>query len=317
MNVMRWMIVGVLSLAGLACTGCQTNAATGERHFMTLSRNDEIQLGEEAAPEFTEQFGGAVADEELQRYIGSIGARMARKTEGENPTLPWEFTLLDSSVVNAFALPGGKVFITRGLAARLDDEAELAGRARPRDRARHRAARESAHLLEHDLEHRSRRRRDGGLGVGDDSDVEQVGQLAIPALAIGGQVVQLKYGRDDELEADRLGIRYMAKLRLRPRAGQRDVMQVLKSLSEGSSRQPEWLSTHPYPERRIQRINDLLETEYAGVSGERWATRYQRDFLSATRAAAAAAPRRKRCGRVPRLRSGSIGCSCGGHASDK
>ena len=311
MNVMRWMIVGALALIGLSGTGCQVNEATGERHFLTLTRGDEIQLGEEAAPEFVEQFGGAVQDAELQRYVSSIGARMARKTEGDNPTLPWEFTLLDSAVVNAFALPGGKVFITRGLAERLDDEAQLAGVL----------GHEIAHVT---AQHANRRISSNmlfniGLAVGatvvDSSgnrDVRDVGQLAIPALAIGGQVVQLKYGRDDELEADRLGIRYMAACGYDP-AGQRDVMQVLASLAADSARQPEWLSTHPYPERRVRRINELLETEYAGVEGQRWAVRYRRDFLG--RLGEMPPPRHGANDPTVSLASiGAIGCSCCGDA---
>ena len=100
------------------------------------------------------------------------------------------------------------------------------------------------------------------VGAADeDSDIRKYGQIGVPALAIGGNVVMLKYGRDEELEADMLGMRYMARAGYNP-AGQRMVMELLKRASSGSS-QPEWLSTHPASDTRISRINKLLRTEYA------------------------------------------------------
>ena len=86
---------------------------------------EEARLGADAAPQFTEEFGGPVRDAELQEYVTRIGMKMARTTEGEFPKLDWEFTLLDSDVINAFALPGGKVFITRGLASKMTSEAQM------------------------------------------------------------------------------------------------------------------------------------------------------------------------------------------------
>ena len=119
----------VLVLASMMVfgSGCAKNAATGKRSLVLLSAAEEERLGAEAAPQFTAEYGGAVDDAALNRYVTDIGNRLAAVTEADYPDLEWEFTLLDSSVVNAFALPGGKVFITRGLAERLDNEAQLAG----------------------------------------------------------------------------------------------------------------------------------------------------------------------------------------------
>ena len=108
--------------------GCVKNAATGKSIFtMGMPASQQIALGAQAAPEFTKQYGGAVKDAQACAYVNEVGKKLAAQTEGNNPSLPWEFTFLNSDVVNAFALPGGKVFFTRGLASRLTSEAQLAG----------------------------------------------------------------------------------------------------------------------------------------------------------------------------------------------
>src|SRR5205823_502333 len=87
----------------------------------------EVQMGAEAMPELTKQYGGKVANTDLQTYVTGVGRKLAATTEADNPALPWEFTLLNSDVINAFALPGGKVFLTTGLAKRMTNEAQMAG----------------------------------------------------------------------------------------------------------------------------------------------------------------------------------------------
>jgi predicted Zn-dependent protease len=243
--------------------GCKTNPATGDKILSLQSRDDLIKLGSEAAPQFTEQFGGKVPDVELQAYVTEIGSKMAAKTEADNPTLPWEFTLLNTDVINAFALPGGKVFFTRGLAAKLDNEAQMAG------------------VLGHEIghvtaEHAARRISQQMLfnvgvagaaiavGVSDEnSDFRKWGQYGVPALAVGGNLLILKFGRDEENQADKLGMRYMTAVGYNPEA-QKQVMQILARES-GPRGTPEWLATHPYPETRVQRIDVLLQTEYANT----------------------------------------------------
>src|SRR5437899_301026 len=104
----------LLLLAPLAA--CTKNIATGKSIFtLGMSREQEIAMGAQAAPQFTQEYGGKVEHPALQQYVTGIGLKMAKETEGQNPSLPWEFTLLNTDVVNAFALPGGKVFFTRGL----------------------------------------------------------------------------------------------------------------------------------------------------------------------------------------------------------
>lgn len=252
----------VLLASGLG--GCTTNPATGKSQFNMLSRAEEIQIGEDAKPQLVEQYGGRIDDPYMQAYVTEVGMSMVPYVEGDYGELPWEFIVLDSEVINAFALPGGKVFITKGLLQELEDEAMLAG------------------VLGHEIGHVTAEHADKRIsnqlilsgvvigatvaaGVGSDDDLVQIG---VPILVgVGGQGFLLKFGRNDELQADSLGMRYMSRAGYDPEA-QRDVMQVLENASgggadsAGGSRPPEILSTHPYPETRIKRIDRLLEENY-------------------------------------------------------
>lgn len=276
--------VVALGLALIAAPGCQTNPATGEKFFSTLSPEQEAALGAQAAPGLTEQFGGRVENPQLQQYVTNIGQRLAKETESYFPGLEWEFTLLDSPVINAFALPGGKVFISRGLAEKLTSEAQMAA------------------VLGHEVghvtaQHTARRMGQGtifnaglavaGLAVGmsdADSDVRKIGQYAVPALAVGGNLVILKFGRDEEAQADYLGMRYMSKLGYDPHA-QLEVMEILKQASGSGGGAPEFLSTHPLPQTRIDRIEELLRSDefkqtQNNPNYQMYPERYQREFLS-------------------------------------
>lgn len=278
---------GVLVASGLLMLGgCTTNPATGKTILTGLmTPQQEAALGAEAAPQFTQQFGGEVKNEQLAAYVDGIGKKMAENTEAYFPDLAWEFTLLDSPVINAFALPGGKVFFSRGLAEKLTNEAQMAGVI----------GHEIGHVTAQHGAQRISQSQIANLGVaisavavgvaGEDSALRKYGQLGVPALAFGSQVVVLKYGRDQELEADRLGMRYMTKVGYDPR-GQLEVMQLLASLSQGQS-QPVILSTHPDPEYRVEQIQGLLSTEYASTQNnpefKPFKERYENQFLKIVR----------------------------------
>lgn len=277
----RLLCLLALAAAMVLGTGCSTNPATGAAAFTLLSWEEERQMGAEAAPQFTEQYGGEVPNRQLQAYVHDIGQSMADVVEEGVPDLEWEFTLLNTDVINAFALPGGKVFFTRGLAEKLTNEAQMAG------------------VLGHEIGHVTARHGNQriskqigfnvllagaaiAVGVADeDSDLRTYGKFAVPAMAIGGNIVMLQYGRNEELEADMLGMRYMSKVGYDPK-GQRQVMQVLAEAS-GGARQPEFLSTHPHPESRIAQIDELLATTYASTQNNPdyglFAARYKRRFL--------------------------------------
>ena len=281
-RLMRAMMLVLLGSVMLAPVGCTTNPATGKKSFTLYSWEEEKQMGAEASAGLAEQFGGEVESTIPSDYVAEVGMKLVAGIEDGVPPLDWEFTLLNTGVINAFALPGGKVFFTRGLAEQLSDEAEMAG------------------VLGHEIGHVTARHGNqriskqigfNALLVGtavavgvadDDTAVGKYGQVAVPGLAIGGNLVLLKYGRDDESEADMLGMRYMERAGYDP-SGQLRVMEVLEAASSGA-RTVEWLATHPYPETRIERINKILAEQYPNA-GDRSvyvinATEYQQKMLN-------------------------------------
>jgi predicted Zn-dependent protease len=251
------LLILLLGLAPL--TGCQTNEATGRSQLSFLSWEDEVRLGSEAAPEFLEQGGGELPDQQILNYVRDLGNRLA--AESEMPDIEWEFHVLDSQVINAFALPGGKVFMSRGLMEKMTNEAQLAG------------------VLGHEIGHVTARHGNermsqamlaqGALlavGVaGAVSDDEWMQVLGV-GTAVGGQLFLLKYSRANETEADKLGVRYMTRVGYNP-VGQIQVMEILKAASGGGGG-PEWLSTHPAPETRITELEQLIRQEYPGYDSD-------------------------------------------------
>lgn len=241
--------------------GCSVNPATGARSLTLMSWDEERAIGAEAAPSMTAEYGGPVTDPVASAYVTEVGTKLLGGVEEGVPDLPWEFTLLDSEVLNAFALPGGKVFFSRGLARELKSEAEMAG------------------VLGHEIGHVTARHGNqrmskqigyniilgvGAVAVGaadEESTFRQYGEYAVPALAVGGNIVLLKYGRDEELQADMLGVRYMSRAGYDP-VGQQRVMETLGRLGGGGG-QIEWLSTHPLSSTRVSRIQSMLDGEYA------------------------------------------------------
>lgn len=274
--------MGTRLMGALAATavlaGCSVNPTTGRSQFNMLSMQDEVAMGEEAKAPLTEEYGGEVQNPQLKEYVSQIGRALAAQTEGEYPSLPWEFTLLDSDVINAFALPGGKVFMSRGLAEKFTTEAELAavlGHEVGHVTARHSGQRVSQSMVVSGLVIGA------GVAAGQsDSDLIKAG---VPILVgAGGGGYLLKFNRSQELEADALGVRYMVKIGYDP-LGARMVQEVL-AREGGKGGQPEFLSTHPYPESRIAAINAMLKGEYAYTQNnpdyKLFAERYKSQFLS-------------------------------------
>jgi predicted Zn-dependent protease len=274
--VMRGLMMLIASLclavSGTGLGGCTTNPATGKTQLDLLSLEQQIALGEEAMPALVEEYGGAYGGAGTQAYVTEIGTRLAATTEAEYPRLPWEFTLLDSEVINAFALPGGKVFVSAGLVSMLDNEAELAavlGHEIGHVTAEHVSSRMSQQLLVAGLATAA------GVAAGQ-ADEQWVRQAVPVVVGVGGAGYLLKFGRDQELEADSLGMRYATRAGYEPE-GLLGVLEVLADASEGSP-QLEIFSTHPAPERRLEHARAELTSTYRGVDGALNRSRFRDEF---------------------------------------
>jgi predicted Zn-dependent protease len=259
-----------LLVAGLAISGCAVNPATGNNQLMLVSEAQEIQMGQQADVAVVASIG-LYPDAVWQSYIQQFGARIAATSE--RPNLPWTFRVVDDPAVNAFALPGGFVYVTRGLLAHLTSEAELAsvvGHEIGHVTARHTVAEMSKQQLI-------------GLGLAAGSMASsQVAKYAGAANQALG-ILYLKFSRDDESQADQLGLRYMRRADFDPRQ-MPEVFRMLERLSaaQGGGRLPTWLETHPSPANRVAAINGqiaALPQDFSGTSVNRDAYERRLDGL--------------------------------------
>lgn len=270
----RWLSPLMLVPALLMLGACSTNPATGEQSFTAfMSPEKEIQVGTEEHPKMLKQFGGAYNDRELSVYVRDLGLRLAK--ESELPDLPWTFTVLNDTNVNAFALPGGYVYVTRGLMALASDEAELAGvlsHEIGHVTARHTAQRYSSAMA-------------ANIGVqvlGVLSQAAGLGRAGGDIAAIGANIALKSYSREQELESDMLGVRYMTRLGYDSQAlvsffaklrAHQALEAKLAGKDESTVDQNNILATHPRTQDRIQQAIDLAEKNGAGPV-QRGAERY-------------------------------------------
>jgi predicted Zn-dependent protease len=230
------LFAGVVLCLSLAA--CATNPVSGKREVTLMSEAEEIAYGRQADAEVRREMG-VYNDSQLQGYVADIGDRLARLSH--RPHLPWTFAVVDHQAVNAFALPGGFIYITRGILPYLDDEAELAGVL----------GHEIGHVTARHAAQQSTRAGLGGIGLAVLGifvpATQPFGDLSSAALG----VAFLKYGRDDEREADRLGMDYASRGGW-DAAGVPNFLQTLARIDELSERGvPNWLSTHPEPAERV------------------------------------------------------------------
>ena len=255
-SLRRRLSAALTAVVCLLTAACAVNPATGERQLALIGTGEEVRMGREAAAQVRATMGLYGEDGELGRYVEEIGSGMAEDTE--RPDLPWSFAVADEPVVNAFALPGGFVYLTRGIMAHFSSEAEMAAVI----------GHEIAHVTaRHSVEQMSRQRlaRIGlGLGTVLSEDVRRFSDV----LGAGLGVLFLKYSRDDERQADELGLRYLTAEGYEPRE-MVDVFQMFRRQSEaaGGSGVPGWLSTHPTPASRIEEIRAMIDTLPAGAGG--------------------------------------------------
>lgn len=230
------------------------NAATGQKQHIDMTVDQEIALGLQAAPRMEAQYGGEDPDAAARHYVSEIGKAVVARSEAANSDYKFQFhDLADDQTINAFALPGGQIFITRGLLTKLTSSAQLAAVL----------GHECGHVIaRHSAQQLARARLSQGLtgaavvATYDPHDYRSRGSAAVATLV--GQLVSLKFSRKDELEADKLGIRLMSEAGYDPRA-MIEVMEILKQADKGG-REPEFFSTHPSPDNR----EDEIRREIAG-----------------------------------------------------
>jgi predicted Zn-dependent protease len=245
---------------------CATNPVTGKRELSLMSEAQEIQIGQEQDAQVRKEMG-VYADRELQQYVSDIGLKLARLSE--RPNLPWKFTVVDAAAINAFALPGGFIYLTRGIMPFLDTEAQLAGVL----------GHEIAHVTARHSAQQYSRATGAQLGL-------ILGAILVPQtrpFAELGQtglgVLMLKYGRDDELQADQLGVKYASSAGWDP-AGIPQMLTTLGRIEEASDNKgvPNWLSTHPAADDRVQKVQTSVDAAKA-AAGETNALINREPFL--------------------------------------
>jgi predicted Zn-dependent protease len=247
----------LILLSLLVLGGCARNPVTGKRQIVLISESQEIAYGREAHPEVLAQFG-RVEDSDLQSYFNRIGQKLA--VLSHRPELEWHFNIVDTPIVNAFALPGGYIYFTREILAYMNNEAELAGVM----------GHEIGHVTaRHSVSQISKSQLFGvGLGLGSvfSPTFSQLSELA----QVGVGMLSLKYGRDDERQSDELGVEYMSLGGYDPRelSGFFVVFEQMRADSEQSV--PDWLSSHPAPPDRITATRQEADIIVRAQPDKRW-----------------------------------------------
>jgi predicted Zn-dependent protease len=240
----------------LAGGGCSTNPVTGKSELVLVSEQEEVAAGKQYYPITTQLSEGETPHREIQDLVTRVGTRMARNSE--RPNLPWEFNVVDSNEPNAYALPGGKISITRGLIARMESEDQLASVL----------GHESGHVTaKHAVGSATRQQLLGAvLGVGG-AVLQSQGTAGAGAIQLAGQIgatlLIQKYSRDQERHADDLGMKYMTAAGYNPRA----FVETMEILQAASKREPSkfetLLASHPITSERIQTAEQRLSSGYA------------------------------------------------------
>jgi predicted Zn-dependent protease len=258
------LIAAVCGVCFLA--GCAANPITGEDEMM-FSRDyrSDIEIGKQVAPEVEKELKGKIEDEAIQNYIDSVGRQISRISH--NPDFDYHFVAVNDKSINALAIPGGRIFITKGMLLKLDNESQLAGIL----------AHEIVHVVARDTQNMISKQ--AGLGVLfilAISQTRSAGEMA--AVDIARQIVELKYSRQDEQTADLGGLDYMVRAGYDPN-GMIETMQMLKK--EDAIRPVEFFSTHPSPENRLSYIQAKIQTYYsAGLANVKiGAEDYRRNVL--------------------------------------
>lgn len=225
------------------CSQREINPYTGRSQTISMDANEEIAIGLQSAPQMAEQHGGLYPNNEYQAFVDNVGNKLVNNSIAKETPYKYEFHLLaDANTINAFALPGGQIFITYALFSKLENEDQLAGVL----------GHEIGHVLgRHSAERIAESEYWQGLATAGSVGADMGGLVS----GIGQQTL-LTNGRDDELESDDLGVLLMLKSGYNPEE-MVGVMEILKAAA-GPNRVPEFQSTHPDPDNRIEKIREAI-----------------------------------------------------------
>ena len=247
----------------LSCVGCGVNPVTGKKEMQLVSEQKEIQIGQEYYSYLIQAEGGEyVANPKINQYINQVGQKLAAVSD--RPHLPYEFSVLDNTIPNAWALPGGMISINLGLLTQLASEAELA--AVLAHEIVHSAARHGAQAMQ-----RAALLQTGMMGLSSTVDGSSYQGAIMQGANVGAGLITTKYSRSAELEADKYGIKYMEKAGYDPTAAI-TLQQMFVRLDQ--QRDKQWLdglfATHPPSEERVE-ANEITVEQYpqGGYKGEK------------------------------------------------
>jgi len=258
MRIIAGLVIAVIGMVTYF-THTETNPVTGEKQHVGMNVDQEKALGLEAAPQMAQEMGGALPDEHPEsQLVRAMGQKLVSSSDASRSPYVGNFhfhVLADPQTVNAFALPGGQIFITHALLVQLQNEAQLAGVL----------GHEIGHVI---ARHAAEQMAKGQLGqslvtavaVGA-SDDQRKGQMAAVAAMMANKMLSLHYSRNDELQADSFSLQYMQQTGYTP-AAMLEVMEILKRASGGGGRGPSFMQTHPDPDARIAQIKEYLQKNF-------------------------------------------------------
>jgi beta-barrel assembly-enhancing protease len=259
-----WILV-IASVLGIICSGCETNPVTGEEEFLIVSPAQEKQMGQDASAQVEKELGQSVQDQQIQNYINTVGQKIV--VVCHTPSAGFSYKAIDHKSVNAFALPGGYIYITTGLLKVMNSEAQLAAVL----------AHETAHVTARHIAQQITR--DFFINAGLSVASSQASSSVIRVANIVKQLEGMSFTREQERQADEVGLDYIVKAGYTP-YGMVQLMETLERQSDGQT--IEFFSTHPSPEHRIEYIKqDITKKDYTlyGKTGRSGGAEYKSNVL--------------------------------------
>jgi predicted Zn-dependent protease len=243
-------LIAVLSVLIWLIPGCAVNPLTGDEEFMLLSEKQDLAIGSKYAPEIEQQLGGKIENDQLQKYIESVGEKITRVSHRQD--IEYHFTAVEHESINALALPGGYIFITRGLLEKLTTEAQLASVL----------GHEVAHVVSRDTANMISKEIGMTILLAATIVTGQAPGEVINAAVVTQQILGLSYSRNDERQADFGGMRYMFRAGYNPK-GMVETMEIFQK--QPGEKPPEFFSTHPSPKNRLNYLNRTIKNKYSNI----------------------------------------------------